>query len=86
MPNAIMFATTTLLPFLQQQRQHDRTLTATEIILSANPNDVVAMTHRADAWYAKAEALGWRAWTDADWSRYLDHFAGRKKEHEPATE
>lgn len=73
-----LFATTTLLPFLQQQRQPERTLHATKLILAANPNDVVAMTYQGDAWYAKAQSLGWRAWTDADWTRYMELFNQRK--------
>lgn len=81
-----LFATTTLLPHLKAQRQPEQLLQATNLILAINPLDVVAMTYQADFWYAKAESLGWRAWTEADWSRYLDHFATRKNENEATAE
>lgn len=109
-----LFATATLVPFYKRQRQPEQILQATDLILQANPKDVVAMTHRGDAyyllieqrfkskypvasqipapeqdefkaysrqnleWYAKAEALGWKEWTPADWDKYLNHFAGQK--------
>ncbi|OOX09717.1 hypothetical protein Xkhy_03705 [Xanthomonas axonopodis pv. khayae] len=89
-------------------------LQLTNLLLKANPKDVIAITPRADAYYllleqrllskypsvdqmppaaleelkslsgqnrelySKAEALGWKAWTKADWDRYLDHFANQK--------
>lgn len=75
-----LFATTALLPFFQQQRKPERTLHAANLILGANPDDVVAMTYQGDAWYAKARASGWRAWTSADWTRYGKLFNQRKAE------
>lgn len=30
------------------------------------------------AWRTKAEALGWREWTQADWDKYLKHFDNEK--------
>jgi len=109
-----LFATATLAPFYKQQRRPEQMLQVTDLILKANPKDVVAMTLRGDAyyllieqrfkskypvaaqippaeqtefklfsrqnleWYSKAEALGWKAWSEADWSRYLEHFVKQK--------
>lgn len=109
-----LLATATLAPFYKQQRRPEQMLQVTELVLKANPKDVVAMTLRGDAyyllieqrfkskypvaaqippaeqtefklfsrqnleWYSKAEALGWKAWSEADWVRYLEHFAKQK--------
>lgn len=109
-----LFATATLVPFYKQQRRPEQMLQVTDLILKANPKDVVAMTLRGDAyyllieqrfkskypvaaqippaeqtefklfsrqnleWYSKAEALGWKAWSEADWARYLEHFVKQK--------
>lgn len=75
-----LFATATVLPFLQKAGRHDELLQATDLVLAASPGDVIAMTFRAEAWYAKAEARGWRAWSKSDWERYFEHFANRKQE------
>lgn len=32
------------------------------------------------AWYAKAESLGWREWSDSDWADYLKLFERKKEE------
>lgn len=113
-----LFATATLVPFYRQNKQPERMLQVTELILEANPRDAVAMTLRGDAyylmieqhfksryplaeqiplteqeefksysrqnleWYAKAEALGWREWSDTDWADYLEHFARQKSKQQ----
>lgn len=33
-------------------------------------------------WYSKAEKLGWREWSDAQWADYLDHFAKQKSKQQ----
>lgn len=109
-----LFATASLAPLYKERRQPESLLQLTNLLLKANPKDVIAITLRADAYYllveqrllskypsvdqmppaaleelkslsgqnrelySKAEALGWKAWTKADWDRYLDHFANQK--------
>jgi len=111
-----LFATAVLVPHTLQQGEPERALEITELILKADPKDVVAMTLNANAyalmvdqrfrrryplveqipleeqdefrfyngqivaWRGKAEALGWREWTDADWKKYLDNFNQQKSQ------
>jgi hypothetical protein len=116
-----LFATATLAPTLKTKRQPELLLQVTELILAANPKDVIAMTLRGDAyyalieqrfmskypkaeqipaakreeylsyirqngeWYAKATALGWREWTQAQWDDYVKHFINMKSKSEQGT-
>ncbi len=109
-----LFATATLAAHYRARNDPDRLLEITDLILKANPKDVVAMTIRGDAyyqlidrdfksryplasqipetqkqtylayskqnldWYSKAEALGWRQWSQKDWGNYLKHFGKMK--------
>jgi hypothetical protein len=50
-----LFATATLVPFYKQKPQAERMLQATDLILKANPKDVMAMTLRGDAYYLLIE-------------------------------
>ncbi|WP_240792499.1 transglutaminase-like domain-containing protein [Pseudoxanthomonas sp. X-1] len=50
-----LFATASLLPSYQQKKQAERILTATSLILKANPKDVTAMVVRGDAYYLLIE-------------------------------
>lgn len=50
-----LFASATLAPFYRESKQPEKLLQATELILDANPTDVVAMTMRADAYYLLVE-------------------------------
>lgn len=113
-----LFATSTLAPFYKDKRQPERMLEVTDLILKANPKDVIAMTIRGDAyyllieqqfkskyplaeqipqakraeylsysrknleWYSKAEALGWREWTKAQWDNYIKHSANMKSKNQ----
>lgn len=109
-----LFATAVLLPHYLRAGQPARALEVADLILEADPKDVVAMTLKANAyallvdqrfrsryplaeqipsaeqseflfyngqiaaWRAKAEALGWREWTQADWDKYLNNFNQQK--------
>lgn len=109
-----LFATAVLVPHYLQTGQAEQALALTDLILEADPLDVVAMTLKSNAyallvdqqfrsrypladqippaeqpaflrlngqivaWRDKAEALGWREWTQADWDKYLRNFNQQK--------
>jgi len=50
-----LFATASLLPYYRQNKWAERMLAATDLILQANPKDVIAMTIRGDAYYLLIE-------------------------------
>lgn len=50
-----LFATASLVPYYRQKQQAERMLAATDLILKANPKDVIAMTQRGDAYYLLIE-------------------------------
>ncbi|MDM7574075.1 hypothetical protein QT894_18600, partial [Xanthomonas fragariae] len=50
-----LFASASLLPYYREQKQAERILAATDLILKANPKDVNAMTARGDAYYLLIE-------------------------------
>lgn len=113
-----LFATAILAPHYLGKGQPLRALEVIDLILEADPKDVVAMTLKSNAygmivdqrfrsrypdpdqiplseraeflsyngkiaeWRAKAEALGWREWTQADWDKYLERFADERSKHQ----
>ncbi|WP_244292416.1 hypothetical protein [Xanthomonas hyacinthi] len=44
----------------------------------AEQAEFLAYNRQIVEWRSKAEALGWREWTKADWDNYLERFAQQK--------